>query len=376
VSNVLKPENREQIKALGRLGWSLRRIQKETGIRRETISSYLKEAGIELRPPRARHLPSKPASHPQRVITDSGGENDTIETRNPDSNPSKPASPAGAVITDSSDIQESSAAPQPTRSPSSSTCEPFRDVIELGLSRGRNAKAIWQDLVDTYDFAASYQSVRRFIHQTRGRQTPEACAVIETPAGEEAQVDYGAGPMIRDPQTGKYRRSRLFVLTLGYSRKSVRLLVFRSSSQTWAELHEKAFRRLGGSVRTIVLDNLREGVLSPDIYDPTINPLYRDLLKHYGTIPLPCRVHDPDRKAYVSYCTLFLLRNDEDWLFGPPASVALENRALVEWFVQATPRIVVTMLLQSALSGPKVDCSSSHVVPSGHLFRSEQTLSP
>jgi len=299
VSNVLKPENREQIKALGRLGWSLRRIQKETGIRRETISSYLKEAGIEMRPPRARHLPSKPASHPQRVITDSGGENDTVETRNPDSNPSKPASPAGAVITDSSDIQESSAAPQPTRSPSSSTCEPFRDVIELGLSRGRNAKAIWQDLVDTYDFAASYQSVRRFIHQIRGRQTPEACAVIETPAGEEAQVDYGAGPMIRDPQTGKYRRSRLFVLTLGYSRKSVRLLVFRSSSQTWAELHEKAFRRLGGSVRTIVLDNLREGVLSPDIYDPTINPLYRDLLKHYGTIPLPCRVHDPDRKGKV-----------------------------------------------------------------------------
>ena len=183
MSNVLKPENREQIKALGRLGWSLRRIQKETGIRRETISSYLKEAGIEMRPPRARHLPSKPASHPQRVITDSGGENDTVETRNPDSNPSKPASPAGAVITDSSDIQESSAAPQPTRSPSSSTCEPFRDVIELGLSRGRNAKAIWQDLVDTYDFAASYQSVRRFIHQIRGRQTPEACAVIRDSGG-------------------------------------------------------------------------------------------------------------------------------------------------------------------------------------------------
>jgi len=50
---------------------------------------------------------------------------------------------------------------------------------------------------------------------------------------------------VRDPHTGKYRRTRLFVLTLGYSRKSVRLLVFRSSSQAWAELHEQAFRRLG-----------------------------------------------------------------------------------------------------------------------------------
>ena len=50
--------------------------------------------------------------------------------------------------------------------------------------------------------------------------------------------------MVRHPQTGKYRRTRLFVLTLGYSRKAVRLLVWQSSTQVWAELHEQAFRRL------------------------------------------------------------------------------------------------------------------------------------
>jgi hypothetical protein len=55
--------------------------------------------------------------------------------------------------------------------------------------------------------------------------------------------------------------TRLFVMTLGYSRKSVRLLTFRSSSRIWAELHEKAFRRLGGSPRVLVLDNLKDGVL-------------------------------------------------------------------------------------------------------------------
>jgi transposase len=109
--------------------------------------------------------------------------------------------------------------------------------------------------------------------------------------------------MVRDPQSGKYRRMRLFVLTLGYSRKCVRLLVFRSSAQVWAELHEKAFRRLGGATRVVVLDNLREGVLTPDIYDPAINPLYRDVLSHYGVVALPCRVRHPDRKAYASYCT-------------------------------------------------------------------------
>src|ERR1700690_4279139 len=105
--------------------------------------------------------------------------------------------------------------------------------------------------------------------------------------------------MVRDSTSGKYRRTRLFVLTLGYSRKAVRLLVFRSSSQAWAELHEKAFRRLGGVTRVVVLDNLREGVLQPDVYDPTLNPLYRDMLQHYNVVALPCRVRDPDRKGKV-----------------------------------------------------------------------------
>jgi transposase len=105
--------------------------------------------------------------------------------------------------------------------------------------------------------------------------------------------------MVRDPQSGNYRRTRLFVLTLGYSRKCVRLLTFQSSTRTWAELHEHAFRRLGGATKTVVLDNLAEGVLKPDIYDPALNPLYRDVLTHYGAVALPCRVCDPDRKGKV-----------------------------------------------------------------------------
>jgi hypothetical protein len=115
-------------------------------------------------------------------------------------------------------------------------------------------------------------------------------------AANEVITDLG---VVRDPVTGKYRRTRLFVMTLGYSRKSVRLLEFRSSSQIWSELQEKAFRRLTGATRVVVLDNLREGVLAPHIYDPTLNPLYRDGWRHYGAVALPCRVADPDRKGKV-----------------------------------------------------------------------------
>ena len=163
------------------------------------------------------------------------------------------------------------------------------------MARGRNAKAIWQDLVSQSGFTSGYQSVERFVRKLRGVQIPQARVVIVTAPGEEGQVDYGTGPMVRDRQSGKYRRTRLFVMTLGYSRKSVRLLIFQSSSRTWAELHEKAFRRLGGVVRIIVLDNLREGVLVPDVYDPTLNPLYRDMLAHYGAVAAPYRIQHPDR---------------------------------------------------------------------------------
>jgi transposase len=309
VSNVLNEQKKQQIIALGRLGWSLRRIQKSTGVRRETVAAYLREAGVAVRSPglwgHGSATPTGAHAGPPRskpaieVTTDFGAELATctapsaaaiVVTADP-----IPAKPAIEATTDSGDVPDQE--PAPPRS--ASACAVHRDAIELGLARGRNAMAIWQDLVDTRGFTGDYQSVKRFVRKLLGSPSKQACAVIQTAPGEEAQVDYGTGPMARDPHTGKYRRMRLFVLTLGYSRKSVRLLVFQSSSQTWAELHEKAFRRLGGCTRVVVLDNLREGVLKPDIYDPTINPVYADMLRHYGVVAMPCRVADPDRKGKV-----------------------------------------------------------------------------
>jgi transposase len=270
VSNVLNEEKKKQITALGQLGWSLRRIEKATGVRRETAAAYLKAAGVAIRKPGAwgKRAPAKPANG---VTTDS--------------QPIPASKPANEVTTDSD---------QPA-----SACEPYRELIEQGLLLGRNAMSIWQQMVDQHGFPGSYESVKRFVRKQRGTAAPEARAVILTAPGEEGQVDYGTGPMVRNPETGKYRRTRLFVLTLGFSRKCVRLLSFQSSSRIWSELHETAFRRLGGTPKVMVLDNLREGVIETDIYDPTLNPLYRDLLAHYGTVAMPCRIQDPDRKGKV-----------------------------------------------------------------------------
>ena len=62
--NVLSEEKRQQVIALGRLGWSLRRIERETKVRRETATAYLKAAGISVRLPGAwgRRPPPKPAN--------------------------------------------------------------------------------------------------------------------------------------------------------------------------------------------------------------------------------------------------------------------------------------------------------------------------
>jgi len=265
MGNVLSREKREQVIALGRLGWSLRQIEQATGVRRETAGDYLRSSGIMVR---------SPGSWGPRSL----------------------AKPATSVITGFL-ASEATLAQAGQRTASSS--EPYRELIERELSLGRNAMGIWQDLVDGHGFAGGYQSVRRFVRGLRGAVSPEARVIIETRLGEEGQVDYGTGPMVRDPDSGKYRRTRLFVLTLGCSRKCVRLLAFKSSARVWAELHEKAFRRLGGVPRVVVLDNLREGVSSADFYDPGLNPLYRDVLAHYGVTALPCKVRDPDRKGKV-----------------------------------------------------------------------------
>ena len=74
MSNVLSEEKKQQVIALGRLGWPLRRIEQATGVRRETAGAYLKAAGIAVRPPGAwgRRAPAKPANE---VTTDSGRQN-------------------------------------------------------------------------------------------------------------------------------------------------------------------------------------------------------------------------------------------------------------------------------------------------------------
>ena len=179
-----------------------------------------------------------------------------------------------------------------------SLCEPHRAFIEAQLRLGRNATAIYQDLVDAHGFAGRYNSVKRFVARIRVRE-PEQFDRLSFLPGEEMQVDFGEGAPTRVPGTDRWRKPRLFVATLRYSRRSFRRVVWNSGQQVWAELHEQAWRYFGGSCRYVVLDNLKEGVLKPDLYEPELNPVYAATLAHYEVVADPARVRDPNRKGSV-----------------------------------------------------------------------------
>lgn len=181
---------------------------------------------------------------------------------------------------------------------STSACEPHREFIQAQLGLRRNFTAIYQDLVDQFGFSASYNSVKRFAG-TLVEHDPAQFDRLEFAAGEEVQVDYGEGAPTRYPGTDRYRRPRLFVMTLRYSRRSFRRVVWKSGQEVWAKLHEQAWRYFGGTAAYVVLDNLKEGVIKPDLYEPELNPVYAAVLAHYGVVADPARVRDPNRKGTV-----------------------------------------------------------------------------
>jgi transposase len=253
--NELSVTERERIIGLKALGWSDRRIARETGHHRLTVWRTLRAATVTA--PKAEHEPSTEVD-------------------------------AAAA--------EVAAPPKPAASRSS--CDPHRAFIEGEIAKGRNATAIFQDLVQHHGFEGRYNAVKRFARKLTPPEKWVSCR-FETGPGEEAQVDYGEGARTLDPVTGRYRRPRLFIMTLGYSRHCFRKVVWNSSSEVWCRLHEEAFAFFGGTVKTVRLDNLKEGVLKPDVYDPELNPLYAAMLKHYNVVPLPCRPYTPDLKGKV-----------------------------------------------------------------------------
>jgi transposase len=244
MGNYLKMADRQRILALLEMGWSYRRIERETGVRRETVAKY-----DPRRPPKAAKASTGSMSK--------GGE----------------------------------VSPGPR-----SAAEPYREIIEAEVARGLTGQRIWQDLREEHGFSHSYASVKRFVRRVK-RARPEVADVMEHPPGEEAQVDFFQGPPTLDPTSGRWRRPWIFRMTLSCSRHSYEEAMWRQGQHSFIRAHERAFRDFGGVPGTVRLDNLKAGVTRACLYDPDVNELYMAFARHWGFVPLPSRPRHPQEQG-------------------------------------------------------------------------------
>jgi len=78
---------------------------------------------------------------------------------------------------------------------------------------------IHKTLCRRYGYTGSYSAVRRFL-QARIQQDPVSLATVmlDFSPGEAAQVDFGLGPLLLDPASGRLAKTWVFVMTLCHSR--------------------------------------------------------------------------------------------------------------------------------------------------------------
>ena len=303
--NVLKPDKKTTIITLLNNKISQREISRKIKINRKTIRKYAEENNLL-----TAHgaLDSKSPTEGEVATGSDYRISQNPTPRPPDKSQSK---------------QEKQEIPSHARS----ACEPHRQWIEEQVRLGRNAVAIYQDLVERFGFTHKYNSVKRFVRGLRKRD-PGQFDRLEFPPGQEAQVDYGKGAKSLY-STGKYRKPRLFVMTLKYSGRAFRKVVWKSSKEVWAKLHQEAFGYFGGCPQYVVLDNLKEGVIKPDIYEPDLNPVYAAMLDHYGVVADPARVRDPNRKGTVENA---IQHTQDTGLKGRMfESIEAQNEWLMHW---------------------------------------------
>jgi transposase len=267
---------RQQVIALLTLGWSFRKIERETGVRRETVSRYSRPVD----PNAAKVFPGEDGpGGPESGLE--GGKDRALEPVD-GSNPAKvfPGSgskPAKAFA--GSDV------------PPRSSAAPYRDAILEKLELGLTIQRVYQDLQEEYGYAHSYESLKRYVRKLARRR--RSVGVMHTIPGEEGQVDFFQGAPTLDAKTGQWRRPWVFRMTLCHSRHGYEEAVWDQKVATFLRLHETAFRDLGGVPRVIRHDNLKAAVVRACLYDPDVNPVYSAFSEHWGFTALPTKPRNP-----------------------------------------------------------------------------------
>ena len=178
-----------------------------------------------------------------------------------------------------------------------SDCEAYRDLIKKGLEQGLSSERLRQDLVINHGATISYDSVNRFVNKLQERD-PERVWRMECEPGQEAQIDYGT-LYLPIGENGRRKKVHVLLVTLSHSRKSYVEAVLSQHAESFLRSIENAFRHFGGVPELLCPDNLKAAVIKADWYEPELNPKLRDFAAHYGTAILPSRPYTPTDKGKV-----------------------------------------------------------------------------
>jgi len=144
----------------------------------------------------------------------------------------------------------------------------------------------------------------------------------------EAQVDFGRGAPVVSAD-GKRRGTWVFRIILSHSRKGYSEAVYHQTTDEFLRCLENALIYFGGSVQTLVIDNLRAAVSRADWFDPELCPKVRSFAEHYGLAILPTKPRTPRHKGKIESGVKYVKNNA---LKGRTfATLADENQFLLEW---------------------------------------------
>jgi transposase len=271
--NYLKMPKKSQVLALLELGWSYRRIEAETGVRRETVSGYDRAR-------RANAAKTFPGS-------DGSPSSESLDLP-PGADPNAAKTFAGSQTNPAKTFPGSTLRPR-------FAAAVYRTAITEKLDAGLSLQRIWQDLVEEYGYGSSYESVKRFVRTLA--PTRRAVGVFHCAPGAEAQVDFFRGAPTLDAATGEWRRPWVFRMTLGHSRHGYEDAVWDQKLETFLRLHERAFRDFGGVPRVVRHDNLKAAVVRACFYDPDSHDVYLAFAAHWGFTSLPTQPRTPQENG-------------------------------------------------------------------------------
>lgn len=146
----------------------------------------------------------------------------------------------------------------------------------------------------------SYSSFKRYVRNNNIRNnSPKATCRIQVEPGSQIQIDYCKVGLLTDPAQDRRKTVYAFIGTLSYSRHKYVEFVYSQNKESFIQSHINMFNYFGGVAVTIKLDNLKSGIIKPDLYNPKINRAYAEMAEHYGVFLDPCRVASPKDKGIV-----------------------------------------------------------------------------